>query len=119
MAREFLGKNISLIIESNYKQDYDAPLILDLIKNVSCDCLQIICQARGDLLAERYTQRILKSERPHELNTPGIIEEFQTKLLHATEPPLKIPGRQILVDTNDFSTVDLKSIISEVQVFLN
>lgn len=118
MASEFLSKGVSLIIESNYKQAYDAAMINEVINSTQCDCLQLFCDARGEILAERYAQRVYRGERPKELDIEGIVEEFQIKLRHHKEEPLQIPGSIIFVDTNDFSLVNLNQIIEDVRSFL-
>lgn len=118
LAIELLGKNVPVILESNYKQEFDAPLIMDVIEKTSCDCIQIVCGANGDVLVERYVQRTLSGERPKELNESGNIEEFRLKLQKGYDEPLCLPGEVISIDTTDFSKVELEAILAKVSDFL-
>lgn len=118
LAIELLGKNVPVILESNYKQEYDAPLLMDVIERTSCECIQIVCGTHGDVLVERYIKRTLSGERPKELNEIGNIEEFRQKLQKGYDEPLSLPGEVISVDTTDFARVDLKSILTKVSDFL-
>jgi predicted kinase len=118
LAIEFLQKGIPIILESNFKQEFDAPLILEVIKKTSCDCLQIVCSANGDVLVDRYVKRTSSSDRPKELNAVADIEIYGPILKKGYEP-LKLPGQLMTVDTNNFEEVDLSTLTSSIAKFLN
>lgn len=119
LAKELLHKNIPVLLESNYKQEYDAPLLMEVIEKTLCDCLQIVCGANGEILIDRYIKRTLSGERPKELNEIKNIEEFRIKLQKGYDEPLAIPSEIISVDTTDFEKIPLNEILASASKFLS
>lgn len=117
VAENLLAKNQCVILESNYKEEFDAPLLRHLLEKTSAKCLQIVCGAEGSVLIERFRQRETTPERDA-LYFPTNVEEFIPKLKKGFNDPLRLPGKVISVDTTDFFRVELASIIDSVRDFL-
>ena len=121
LAHQVLSKQIPVILESNYKQEFDAPLLLELIARSSSDCLQFVCGAEGTVLIQRYKNRAHSDRNRSVLNEVNFnnIEEWRPKLIKGFDDPLELPGNTIRVDTTDFSKVDLEYIKASVRDFLS
>lgn len=115
IAESLLKADISLILESNFKNEYDTPLIAKLIQETSANCFQIICGAQGDILYQRYCDRE-SSDKSRELLSQDL-EEWKIKLQKGFDEPLDLPGAHINIDTSDVSKIDHSFILKEIQNF--
>ena len=118
LAENLLTKNCSAILESNFKEEFDAPAIRDLIEKTASDCMQIVCGAKGEILIERFSNRESSAERST-LQFATNVDEWKPKLKKGFDEPLRLPGKVFSVDTTDFSNLDLSSILSAVNEFLS
>lgn len=119
-ARELLLKNIPVILESNFKQEFDASLLMILVNELKVDCLQIVCGAQGEVLLQRYTERLKMDASRRVLGEMEFnnVAEWTPQLLKGFDDPLNIPGKVITVDTTDFSKVNLNEIKMKMEAFL-
>jgi predicted kinase len=107
----------AVILESNFKEEFDAPLLRDLMEKTNSDCLQLVCGADGEVLLSRFIEREKSSARsPFHFTTS--IDEFSSTLELGFEEPMRLPGDLITVDTTDFKKVDLRGILARLKVFL-
>ena len=53
----------SLIVESNFKPEYDSEKVLNLVKQYGFTSFQVQCKTNGDVLLERFKKRSESSER--------------------------------------------------------
>jgi hypothetical protein len=105
-----------VILESNFREEYDAPLLRRLVEKTGSKCLQINCGADGEILIQRFKDRESKPERSY-FHFPGNIDEFAAVLKKGFDPPLSLPGEVLTIDTSDFEKVDLKAIAYSVKNF--
>lgn len=92
----------SVIIESNFKPRFDSQRFSALAKESHATCLQILCKADGDILAQRWNARIHNKER-HAGHVENLSLEQMQQEFFKPYPRLDLPGRLIELDTNDFS----------------
>jgi hypothetical protein len=93
-------------------------LAKDLIAAYNTDCLQIVCNAKSDILFHRFQSRVESGKRH-----PGHREEFAynqllESLAKEESPVLDIGSEIIEVDTTYFEQIDFPSILERVRVFL-
>lgn len=119
-ARELLSKNIPVILESNFKQEFDASLLMFLVNELKVDCLQIVCGAQGEVLVQRFSERMKMDASRKALGEKEFnnTEEWTPMLLKGFDDPLNIPGKVLTVDTTDFSKVNLNEIKRNMETFL-
>jgi predicted kinase len=118
LAENLLTKTCPVLLESNFKEEFDARLIRDLLERTTSGCLQIVCGANGDVLIERFSQRESSAERSP-LQFATNIDEWKPRLKKGFDDPMQLPGKIISVDTTDFSKVDMPAILDAASEFLS
>ena len=105
----------ALIVESNFKPEYDTEKFLDLKKKYNFKPFQIQCKTNGQVLWERFKKRSQSGERH-----PGHVdhltyEEFKPSLLKGENEILDIGGKVFEVDTTDFGNIDYEGLFVAIQ----
>lgn len=114
-----LAAGKDLIVESNFKPEFDNAKFQAWQENYGFSAVQILFEANGEILYERFKARALSGERH-----PGHVdgqnhEEFRESLLTGKIEPLAIKGSVITVDTSDYSLVDTAGLVGQVKEALN
>jgi len=111
LIESLLQAKQSLIVESNFKPEFENKRFLDLQKKCDFDSLQIMCKTNGEILFERFKKRS-ESKKRH----PGHFDDqnydkFKEILLKGKHNPLNLRGKVFDVDTTDFKKIDHNSIL--------
>ncbi len=119
IAEAELAAGRSLILESNFRPEFDTPRLLDLRRRVPYVAFQIYCEAAGEVLIERFKHRWEAGERH-----PGFIENEQIDSFAATHlggayQPLAIEGHLHRLDTTDFASLDLDPLFAALRTALS
>lgn len=109
----------SIILDSNFKPEFDTKRFLDLKKKYDFSTIQIMCKTNGEILFERFKRR---SESG--LRHPGHVDdknynEFKEDLLKGGFEPLDIGGKVFEVDTSDFDSIDYDEILRMIKSLIN
>jgi len=112
----FLQANRTIIIESNFKPEFDDKRFLDLQKIYKFESIQIICKTDGEILFERFKKRSESGERH-----PGHVDdqnydEFKEILLQGKYQALNLGSDTLDIDTTNFDTIDYNSIFSAIKL---
>lgn len=112
---EMLAAGVSLIVEANFKAEYDSLIFKEIITKHNPHVIQLICRADGDVLFNRFKERSESGERH-----PGHVDhknydEFAPILRSGEYRPLDIPGDILDIDTTDFSKIDYPKIFKTVE----
>ncbi|HSI20747.1 MAG TPA: AAA family ATPase [Verrucomicrobiae bacterium] len=104
-----------LIIESNFKPEFENERFRGYAETYGAEFIQILCWANGDVLSKRFHERVASGERH-----PGHVDgqnpdEFKKILEEGKSATLDIPGKVIEVDTTDFAQVDYAGLIQQVR----
>jgi len=105
----------SIIIESNFKREFDTRPILDKLSKFGYFPLQIMCQCDGQVLFDRFKKRSESTKRHPGHNDSKNYDEFKETLLKGKLEPLEIGGEVITFDTTDFDNLDFNNIYSKIQ----
>ncbi|HYH75733.1 MAG TPA: ATP-binding protein [Candidatus Saccharimonadales bacterium] len=90
----------SIIAESNFKAAVDSERFSTLAATHQAVCVQILCQASGEVLFARWNARIANGSR-HEGHVEAIsLDQIKDDLATPYEP-LAVPGSLILFDSSD------------------
>ena len=104
-----------LIVESNFRPEYDTAKFLKLQQQYGFEPVQVFCHASDQILLERVRWRALSGER-HPGHVDHILyEEMQGAPVQPDYAPLPIEGALITVDTTDFARVDYGAILQEIR----
>lgn len=106
MVEAQLAAGKSLVVESNFKEEFDTARFLAFKSKYGYFPIQIQLVADGETLYRRFQQRSENGERH-----PGHVDhlnyaEFEVTLRQGRRAPLGIGGEYIEVDTTDFERAD-------------
>lgn len=104
-----------IIIESNFKREFDTKPISEMLSKFVYQSLQIMCQCDGQVLFERFKKRSESFERHPGHNDTKNYEEFKEMLLRGKLDPLEIGGEILTFDTTDFENVDCDTIYEKIR----
>jgi adenylate kinase family enzyme len=114
IVESILKANQPLIVESNFKPEFDDKKFLDLKEKYKFKPLQIMCETDGKTLLERFKNRSESGNRhPGHCDNKNY-DEFKEVLLKGKHTALNIGGKIITVDTTNFEKVDYNLIFSKV-----
>ena len=107
-----------LIIESNFKPEFESKEILDRITKYDYLPLQVMCQCDGQILFERFKKRSESGTRhPGHCDTSNY-DEFKDLLLKGKFEPLNIGGEVVIFDSTDLNNLDYDSIFNKINEFI-
>lgn len=112
VLENFIACGKSVIIDSNFKPEYENVRFRSYREKYRTEMVQILCKAEGQALYERFKQRAKNGERH-----PGHVDdknydEFREMLLKGRIEKLEIEGECFEVDTTDFAKLDLAAVES-------
>jgi predicted kinase len=118
IAAAQLAAGRSLILESNFRPEFDTPRVLELLRQWPAVPIQCFCQAAPDVVARRFQHRWEAGVRH-----PGHVEHEQIDTFAATHlqqhyAPLEIGGTCFELDTTDFATLELAPVLAAIRVAL-
>lgn len=111
-----LQANQSIVIESNFKPEFENSRLEEFIKKFDIKVLQVLCKADGEALVKRFTERARSTKRHPGHNDINSLEEFRPILLKGRIDPLDIPDT-IEIDTSDWNKVNEDVLTENVQQF--
>ncbi len=107
-----------IIIEGNFKPEFESQEILSRLNRFGYISLQIMCQCDGQILFDRFKKRSESGDRhPGHCDT-GNYDELQDSLLKGKYLPLNLGGPVITFDSTDLDHLDYQSIFDQVQPFI-
>jgi len=106
MIGEELRTGNSVIVESNFKVNIDSERFNRIAKQYDAKLIQIMCEADGKVLFDRWTARITSGQR-HQGHVEAIGLEQIKQDLAQPYPPLQLDGELIRLNTTDFSKLQL------------
>ncbi|MGH9200609.1 MAG: AAA family ATPase [Vicinamibacterales bacterium] len=106
---EILTTGHSVVVESNFKNDLDAPRFERLRALHGATLVQLLCWAEGNVLFERYKKR-LESDRHPGHGEAEALDIARASLAVGKAEPMAIDARTIEVDTTYFDAVDLEGL---------
>jgi predicted kinase len=118
VTEQLLKNKLSVVLESNYSPKLANEGFQTWQEQYGCAIMQIVCQTDTDVLARRYYERQFKDRHPGH-NDNGTIEthtvNFRQRIENGEDQPLAVDGPVRVVDTTDFSTVDVAEITTWIQ----
>ena len=114
-ARTQLGSGHSIIMDNAFHPGLSAPRFLALQKETNAQIIQIICDAEGHALWQRFKERAGSGSRHPGHGDHQILDELWGNLAQELSPAMALGGKTIRLQTTDFSTVDYPAILAEVK----
>ena len=118
VAEAQLAAGRSLILESNFRPEFETSRVCELLARIPARPFQIFCTAANDVLLRRFHERWESGVRH-----PGHVEREQIETFAATHlggayTPLSIGGELHALDTSDFAALDLAPLIAALRAAL-
>lgn len=107
----------SIIIEGNFKTEFEAQHITPRLKQYNYQAIQVMCQCDGEILFERFKERSeSKNRHPGHCDT-GNYDELKDSLLVGKYSPLDIDSKIIIFDSTDLKNLDYNSVFDQITLF--
>ena len=114
----FMATGRSIIIEGNFKTEFESQHLSPRLKKYNYQSLQIMCQCDGQILFARFKHRSESGKRhPGHCDT-GNYDEFKDSLLLGKYPPLDIKGQITTFDSTDLNHLDYSQIFKLLETLL-
>ncbi len=114
ILKSLLASHHSVILESNFKPEYDRETIKALIDRHGPETIEIHCYADEAVLLERFIRRSESGERHPGHADAGNYEEARLNFVNrAIHSPLNL-GRTIMFDTTDLKKVNYEIILAQL-----
>lgn len=114
VLEEVLRTGQSVIVESNFKADLDAPRFAKWQTTYELALVQLLCWADGDVLFERYKARIDSGGRHPGHAEVDSLDVTRAAIGSGRADPLPIQGLTIEVETTRFDAIDYASLFASV-----
>lgn len=112
-----LSKKISLIIESNFKWEYDRKTFLEFKKKYDFTPFEILCKTDSEILFERFKQRS-KSWKKHPSHVDHLnLDELKEILKKVEYNSLNLGTLVYNIDTTDFKKIDYSKLFKTINSF--
>ena len=113
--QENLSKNKSIVVDAHFNPEINNERINNLKDKYGCEILQIYCNARKEVIIERFKNRI-RSDNYHSGHKHGIDmvytkEEYFSKIGEG-DKRLAINGKTLEVDTTNVDNIDYDKIFN-------
>jgi predicted kinase len=114
----FMSTSQSLIIEGNFKSEFESVEIKTRLKKFNYSAVQIMCQSDGKILFKRFKKRSESGQRhPGHCDT-GNYHELKPDLLKGKYNPLDIDSSVIIFDSTNLNHLDYQSIFNQLSSLL-
>lgn len=113
IVEQHIKNEMPLVLESNFSPKLASERFQNWQKEYGCTILQIVCRTEIDTLAGRYYQRQLTDRHPGHTDNGTAADyriNFKQRIENNEDQPLNVDGPVRIVDTTDFSLVNVQEI---------
>jgi predicted kinase len=115
ILEEELKAGRGFVLEANFNPQYDMEKFQRWQSQYRFEIVQILCHAQGDVVFERFKNRVESGERHPGHCDDKNVEAFRGYLMQGRCAPLAVDSRVIEVDTTDFASIDLDGLLSKIR----
>jgi predicted kinase len=113
-AAALLEARQSVALEANFYPQWDTAPLLQLKEQWLCRFVQVVCEAPGPLLWQRYEARVTSGERHPGHADASRLDEIRDILLREPWPSLPLDSPLLRIDTTDFEAIDYRALVSQL-----
>jgi predicted kinase len=117
-AQVQLEAGSSLILDNAFDPAPSVPRFRALIARYHAETIQIVCNADGDTLFERFRAQAASGDRHPGHGDEDVFERLRSHLAQEQSPILDIGGPVVEVDTTDFARVDYQGLLETLARYL-
>ncbi|MGI4993659.1 AAA family ATPase [Halobacteriovorax sp. GFR7] len=100
----------SLLVESNFSNQFDTPILRDFISKYNAKVLTIYCECDGNVLFERFKTRALSGKRHPGHKDHENFDEFKNSLSKGKIEKLDLNCKSVTVNTTNLESLDLQEV---------
>ena len=120
IAEAQLAAGRSLILEGNFRPEFDTPRFRALLTRHPCAPFQVYCAASPDVLLSRFEARWEAGARhPGHAEHEQMADFAANHLTLGAYAPLALGGALHTLDTTDFARLDLAPLYAQLRAALN
>ncbi len=108
----------SIILDNAFHPDLTAPRVLTLKAQTNAEIIQIICNAKSEILFQRFMERAKGGNRHPGHGDFEVQEELLQHLNREYPLMMSVGGKQIELNTSDFSTLNYSEILRVVKDYM-
>ncbi len=113
-----LASGNSIILDNAFHPDLTTPRVLALKAQTDTEIIQIICNAKSDTLFQRFIERAKSGNRHPGHGDFEVQEELLQHLNRECPLAMNVGGKQIELNTTDFSTLDYSEVLKVVKDYM-
>lgn len=118
-ANELLKKGVSIILESNFKPEFDNEFFKKIEENYQPKIIQVLCFSDGEVLINRFKDRAENGNRhPGHVDATNL-DEWRSALSAGKCHPIAVGGKLIEINTTNFSLVNTDEIVRFIELERN
>lgn len=102
-AKALLIVGQSVIVESNFKPDYDSKTFLKIQKEFNCHIAQIHCDGDRDLIIRRFAERAISGKRHSGHSEKNNLNQFIENLREIGDTSLALDTPMLQINTTENS----------------
>lgn len=113
-----LSNGGSLIVESNFKPEFDNEKFQQWQDKYNYTIVQIVCSAESSILYERFSERAKSGNRHPGHGDVVNDDEWKSFFANAANLPevIDVQSKVIRVDTSDFSKLNIREILDTISI---
>jgi predicted kinase len=119
IAAELLATGVSLILEANYREEFEGDPMRSLIAAQHATVGQIWLSAQPDVLIARFTQRAGDAQRHPGHRELAYMDEMRQTLAAPDDTPLSLPGPLLALDTTIFRERDTQAALAFARLLMS
>ena len=118
LLETILATGHSCIVESNFVQRFDQPVIAELQQRFGVEIIEVTCVCAPDIAFGRFRARAESGERhPGHVDTTDL-EEQRRVIFGWNYDGLGLPSQRITVDTTNFESEEYKEVFEKIEKML-
>lgn len=113
--KKIVSAGKSVIIESNFEEQFATPQLQSLKNEFNCALFQIFCSVEAKIAFARFQKRSQEGSRHHLHATHNTFEEYKKSLMDNREYHLSLPG--ITIDMTKPELINIAEVVGKIRLF--
>ncbi len=119
IIEEQMKAGLPIMAESNFTKE-SIEIIKNLLNRYSYSSITLKFDADVSILHKRFLEREYSDNRPKGLKANGKFDDFYSfENMYLKSKEFVLDNKEILIDTTDFSKVDIEKIIENILLYLD
>jgi len=118
-ARAQLELDHSIIMDNAFHPGPSTPRFLELKERTRAEIIQIVCDANSETLLQRFQERAENGNRHPGHGDAKVQDELWKSLTRELSPLMDVGGKTIVLNTENFLSLDYSEILAEVKMYMD